>query len=299
MRRYLERHWCGELPLGVAWWLNGLALTVASLLAPGALANAGWLPEIDTSLRYTAWVLAGLAGVLLIPAWQVIGLYRAGENQLARAGTVVAGHTIQVATTLLALLLAMRALAFAGEAYSGARVAYPWGGPATITVSHGGRLLEVESSFRFGLAEEVAAALERHPGVRRLRLTSGGGSLSEAIKLRGLIEARGLDTDAASLCASACVSAYMAGRQRLAHRRALLGFHLPRNSGFGLRSVIAPFYAEELAWFGRRGVPRWFRERWIAGGRAFWYPSPRQLRAASIVTAFYGQPAAGEEFRYR
>ena len=113
-----------------------------------------------------------------------------------------------------------------------------------------------------------------------------------------LIRARNLDTDSTEQCSSACVSAYVAGRNRLLRRSARLGFHLPRNSGFGLRSTVTPEYAAELAYFGRQGVPFWFRARWIMSGRRFWYPTPDQLRAAGIVQAFFGAPRPGEEFYY-
>lgn len=213
-------------------------------------------------------------------------------------GTILAARATQSAATLLAVLLAMRFLVFAGEAWSGARIAWPIGPANVVATSHAGRMLEVTGSIRFGLAERVRAALEANPGVRRVRMTSGGGSLSEARRIRELIVARGLDTDAVSLCASACVSAYIGGRHRLLRRSARLGFHLPRNPGFGLRAPVTADYSAELAYFGGRGVPLWFRQRWISGGRGFWYPAPSQLRAAGLVDAFFGRPRPGDEFLF-
>ncbi len=237
--------------------------------------------------------------LLLVPAWQIIGLFRAGDAHVARRSKFMAGRVAQSATTVLALLLAMRFLMFAAEAWSGARMAFPLGAPAQIVATHGGRVLEVNAAFSFGLAAEIEAALNRQPLVRRLRLTSGGGSLREAIRVRALIQARHLDTEAVSLCASACVSAYIAGRQRLLHRRARLGFHLPRNTGFGVRGPIAPFYVAELRYIRELGVPDWFIERWIVSGRDFWYPAPSQLREAGRVTAFVGPPKPGERVYFR
>jgi hypothetical protein len=146
-------------------------------------------------------------------------------------------------------------------------------------------------SVRAVEAEDFAAALTATPAVRRVRLNSGGGLLSEAVKLRELILARGLDTDSTEICSSACVSAYIAGRHRTLHRTARMGFHLPRNPGFGLRDMISPAYTRELGYFARRGVPPWFITRWVASGRRFWYPSRAELRAAGIVQTLVGQPA--------
>jgi hypothetical protein len=156
----------------------------------------------------------------------------------------------------------------------------------------------VKGAIIYGLAKEVRRALDANPGVRRIRLNSGGGSLTEAVKIRKLVLARGLDTDSTTNCSSACVSIYIAGRHRLLHRAARLGFHLPRNPGFGLRSPVTPEYARELGYFGRQGVPLWFLQRWIATGRTFWYPTPGQLRDAGIVQEFFGAPRPGEDIYF-
>jgi hypothetical protein len=298
MIAYLVRHWRGELPLGVAWWVNVVALTAASLALDAYGPALGLAPAIETRAAFTALLAGGLAVLLLLPAWQLVGVFRAADRHAAEVGTILAARATQSVATLLTVLLAIRFMVFAGEAWSGARIAYPFGPANVVALSHAGRVLEVRGPIRFGLAAQVADALAAAPAVRRLRLTSGGGSLSEARRIRELVLARGLDTDAVSLCSSACVSAYVGGRHRLLRRSARLGFHLPRNPGFGLRGPVTADYAAELAYFGSRGVPPWFRQRWVGTGRAFWYPAPAQLRAAGVVHAFVGAPRPGEEFYF-
>jgi hypothetical protein len=298
MLSYFFRHWRGELSLGVSWWVNGVlltALTVALDLYGGAL---GLDQQTDTRLGFSIYIAIGVFLLLLVPAWQVIGIFRAADRHAEQVGTILAAWLTQALTTLLTILLAMRFLVFAGESWSGLRIAYGYSGSYTVTATHGGRVLEVKGAIIFGLAREVRRALEANPHVRRVRLSSGGGSLTEALKIRSMVLARGLDTDSVTSCSSACMSIYIAGRHRLLHRAARLGFHLPRNPGFGLRSPVTLEYAQELAYFGRRGVPPWFIEHWIATGRVFWYPTPRQLREAGLVQTFFGQPEPGEEFYY-
>lgn len=299
MFSYPFRHWRGELPLAVAWWVNGVALTALSVgldLYGGALGLQG---AVDTRARFSLFLAGGVVSLLLMPAWQVIGIFRAADRHAARSGTMLAPRLTQAMTTLLTVLLAMRFLIFAGESWAGARMAYGIGSGYTIALSHGGRMLEVRGAIVFGLAQDMRRALDANPRVRRIRLNSGGGAFSEAVKMRALILERGLDTDSTSNCSSACVSAYIAGRHRLLHRAAHLGFHLPRNPGFGRRGPVRPEYAQELAYFGRHGTPLWFRERWVATGRDFWYPTPEQLEEAGIVQAFFGAPRPGEEVYFR
>ena len=300
MLAYPIRHWRGELSLAVAWWGNGVLLTLALLAFEFNAGRLGIEPLLASRAGFTTWLVAGLLLWLLLPAWQVIGIFRSAERHAEEIGTLLAARLVQVGATLLTLLLATNFLVFAGESVPGLRLAWGLGGNSyTLQVSHGGRLLEIDGSFAFGLATDARRMLATHPQVRRVRLNSGGGSLTEAQQLRALIIEHGLDTDSTSLCASACVSAYLGGAHRLLRASARLGFHLPRNPGFGLRGRLTPQYAAELREFARRGVPRWFLGRWVAGGRQFWYPNPRELQMAGLVHGYFGRPRPGEEFWFR
>ena len=149
-----------------------------------------------------------------------------------------------------------------------------------MTVSHGGRVLEIRGGFLYGVADEARKALKANPKVRRVRLNSGGGSLTEAQQVRALILERNLDTDSTTGCSSACVSAYIGGHHRLLRSSARLGFHLPRNPGYGIRGRLTADYAAEINYFARRGVPRWF---WSAG-------SPRDARSGTRTRSSYRLP---------
>lgn len=293
MLAYLIRHWRGDLPLGVAWWLNGAGLTALSLALEMNLGTLGLGQGPDTRAGVALFVAAGVLLLLLVPAWQVIGIFRAADRHAAEVGTPLAAYVTQGLATVLTILLALRFVMFAGESYSGLRLAFPITG-WHYQVSVHGRLLEVSGSITFGLADAVRAAIAANPQLRRVRLNSGGGSLSEAQKLRAIIIEHDLDTDSSEGCSSACVSAYIGGRQRLLRSSARIGLHLPRNPGFGLRGPLTPAYAAELGYFASRGVPPWFLQRWIASGREFWYPTPLQLWQAGIVQAFFGAPRPGE-----
>jgi hypothetical protein len=295
---YFTRHWRGDSSLAVAWWVTGLGITALSL-ALERHASTFELP-LESPAGFSGFVAIGVVLLLLVPAWQVIGLFRAADRHAEKVGTILAGRFVQGLTTLLAIVLAIRFLAFAGEVAPGARLAWQLGSDGySVAVSHNGRVLEIRGGILYGVAEEAGQLLETYPGVRRVRLNSGGGSLAEARKLRDLVIRRHLDTDSTLECASACVSVYIAGQHRLLHRAARLGFHLPRNPGFGFRSPVRPEYARELAYFTSIGVPQWFRQRLVASGRRFWYPTPEQLLGAEVVQVYYGRPRPGEDFYYR
>lgn len=287
---YVRRHWQGDLPLALAWWVNGLVVSGSILLLDVRLASSGMEQLIDTRDDYSLYLLLSILLLLAVPAWQVVGIFRAADRHVERIGTVLAGRATQVAATLFTILLAIRFIVFAGESIPAIRGIYPWAGARyQVDVLPGGRVIEIRGGITYGMAEELEAALQEAPAARRLRLNSGGGLLSEAVKLRRLVIEHQLETDSTEMCNSACVSVYVAGRHRTLHRSARMGFHLPRNPGFGPRGPISEAYARELNYFISRGVPPWFIARWVASGRRFWYPSFSELRASGVVQSFVGR----------
>jgi hypothetical protein len=287
---YVRRHWRGELPLAVAWWVNGLALSGSILFLDVSIGSSGVERFIDTRSEFTLYLIAGMLLLLLVPAWQVVGIFRAADHHAAHVGTIIAARATQSAATLFAIVLATRCVIFFGESLPAIRAVYPWTGEQyQVTPLAGGRIIEVRGNITFGVADRLRETLHATPAAQRLRLNSSGGLLSEARKVRELVLARGLDTDSTEICASACVSAYIAGRHRYLHRTARMGFHLPRNPGLGPHGPVSPVYARELSYMASRGVPPWFIARWVASGRRFWYPTPMELRAAGIVQTFIGR----------
>jgi hypothetical protein len=288
---YARRHWRGELPLAVAWWVNGLALSGLIVFLDVSIGSSGVERLIDTRSEFTLYLMAGVLLLLAVPAWQVVGIFRAADHHSAHVGTIIAARATQSAATLFAIVLATRFVIFFGESLPAVRAVYPWTGELyQITPLAGGEVIEIRGSITFGVADRLRETLLATPAAERLRLNSSGGLLSEARKLRGIIVAHGLDTDSTEICASACVSAYIAGRHRYLHRTAQMGFHLPRNPGLGPHGPVSAVYARELSYMASRGVPPWFIARWVASGRRFWYPTPMELRAAGIVQTFVGPP---------
>ncbi len=290
MIRYLVRHWRGALRPWLTWWVNGVALTAALwwLLPPLAL-RAGLVPA-DTLAKFIG--LTALQGLQLglVPLWQLVGLWRCG-NRLVMSGGWPVGRALQVAAFLFTLLISMRGLVFAAETAIGGRLALALGPYSyEVTVGQRGHLITVTGGLGFGVADDVAALVAANPAVRRIRLESGGGALSEAVRLRELILAQGLDTYTGRECSSACVSAFAGGRFRYLQRGARMGVHLPRNWEPLSSNPVARGYQAELRYLRNRGLPDWFIGNWIRTGQQFWYPTEFQLVSSGLVTTLRGRP---------
>jgi len=105
---YLVNHWRGELPLGVAFWLNGFLLSLGSsgllLLVMG---NWDYLPYETVSLIFWAIVV-----VVFVPlsVWQVVGIWRSADRHQQRGGQAIWATLAKVAIVLGLLRLVVGVL---------------------------------------------------------------------------------------------------------------------------------------------------------------------------------------------
>ena len=67
--------------------------------------------------------------------------------------------------------------------------------------------------------------LDRNPKARMVFLQSGGGVAYSGARMGEIIRNRGLNTSAFGICASACLLAYLGGKERFKSKDAKIGFH--------------------------------------------------------------------------
>lgn len=97
-------------------------------------------------------------------------------------------------------------------------------GAAGFRVS--GRDLFVLGDFEPGFFDEFKEAILENPGITRVVLGSGGGSVSDALKPGLLIREQGLETTLSDNCYSACPLVFIGGVQRaIWSPYPKLGFH--------------------------------------------------------------------------
>ena len=161
-----------------------------------------------------------------------------------------------------------------------------------VALLPGAREIEVSGGLGFGVTAAVAELLAGNPDVRRIRLNSGGGALSEGVRLRELIIAHGLDTYSSRECSSACVSAFIGGRFRYLQRGARMGFHLPRNWEPLSTGPVSALYAAELRLLSATRRTGLVSGNWIRSGQKFWFPTEFQLQRAGIVSFLRGTAAS-------
>jgi hypothetical protein len=293
---YAARHWRGELPLGVSYWINLVLLaTVAPvvLLRAFSLIAGDRLPLRAVATVFVLYVLAAL-GLWL---WGAVGVWHSAGRHAGRGGR--AGWALAAKTAVV-----LGAISTAAHLYTryGPQL-LEFGliaagrdpiGEFTAKLLSDGRSVQVRGALREGSAREIERVLDAAPAVKTIVLSSQGGRLAEAKTLAGLIRARGLDTYVEEVCSSACTFAFLAGRERIATRTAKIGFHAP---GFAGSDAVFEASGRE---FTRKiylaaGLPGAFIEHALGvPSSEMWYPSGGELMQARVVTrwSFGGESSA-------
>jgi hypothetical protein len=161
--------------------------------------------------------------------------------------------------------------------------------PYRITLLPGGRELEFAGGIKFGAVTALREALDAHPNVWAIHLSSPGGLSLVGRKLRKLIRERKLFTYVQDHCESACTIAFMGGIGRYLGPSGELGFHmLDSPNGKVDREEVS----EMIDLLASAGVTYWFIEKvYSTPNTSIWYPSRDELAAANVVTGF---AAAGD-----
>lgn len=286
-RGFIARHWRGDLPLGVSYWLIGVALTVLVLLALPLLGEA--LGDVDLDARASgAAVLGFYLFAVALTAWQLVGIWRSAGRHVARGGRRLWARLARV----MVVIGVLRAL-------------FDFSGEGVPLVSEGVRLLvgidttpayqlrlvpeasaiELRGGMPFGTTAAVIELLDRHPAVEVVQLNSVGGRLHEAMLLAGELERRRLVTHTSDECSSACVVVYLAGRKRYLAPGARLGFHSASVAGLGGELAQEP-NREMAAVFRHHGLPENFIRRALATPHdTMWYPPAEELLALGVIHA--------------
>ena len=162
----------------------------------------------------------------------------------------------------------------------------------------------------------LATLLMEHPAVDTIVLSGDGGLNWPAEEMARKIEAFGLNTIAKNVCASACATILLAGRERSMQAGARVGFHRASNDADYLRELYIET-KEQRGWIDefafathvferaqisarnqieymiRRGVSADFALRTLTyGSMDMWFPTEAELLESGVLTR---QPKTQQE----
>ncbi len=200
---------------------------LAGLMLGVAFAGFGWslrdpIPHLG---RFGVAVTLGALG--LVGVWFVVGVAVSLVRRTGRAERTWGRDNLVVMALMAALAVgwAGRGLVMLGrgapitEALAWRDVA-PWG-----TVRVAGNAVIARGAIGPAFAADIREALEQGPGVRELRIDSGGGLVASGDAIAALVRAQRVDVVVNEYCASACLPIFLAGRRRVLAPGAALGCH--------------------------------------------------------------------------
>ncbi|MDB5360209.1 MAG: putative rane protein [Rhodospirillales bacterium] len=273
---YVVRHWRGELPLGVAYWVNGFLGNIATTAIVFAI-----LASTSDSRNLIIPVVALLAtwiSVVIVIVWQVVGTWRSANRSTRHGWAALAMLMIIGGVVKDGHMLVKQAWPQLADAFQAA-IGDPDFGPRGVRTLRDGTELEISGGFARGQADVFRAALANAPKAHVVHLDSFGGRVAEAVQIRDMIIARGMDTFVAKQCQSACIIVFLGGQRRWLAAGAVLGFH---SASFGGVDYVNQDFRSA---FSAAGVPAWFVTKALGTpSSSIWNPSVSELINAKVVT---------------
>lgn len=293
-RSFFLQHWAGLLPLPRSFWQAGVPLAFLPVGAAGwQIAFDDWLagaPERILFALGAAWI-AGLAAVV----WWVTGVWRSASAARLAAknarNSTIWSHLAKLVSAAVLVFFAMvfwiQSAPAIGELVAIVVYDDPEVPQYRLSVLESGTEIELLGGIRFGLSSALRSALERNPGVKTLHLTSPGGRVVVADRVRKVVRDFGLDTYVSGTCASACTSIFLAGKNRyLDPKSGQLGFHGLRFPGMSAADEerATDSWARDLGFDGL--APGFIYKALTVPAQSMWFPDPIELVMGGIVTDF-------------
>jgi len=297
-QNFILRHWRGEYPLWISYWVVGIASNLVALVA--ILLLSQFMVTQVTYVPLALWMFfvgiwSGLVGVGI---WQAVGIWRSASRRRTDRQTagkrapwaVLAKVAVCLGALQLGVVLIKAAIPQITEATRMAFMGDPSIPSYAVRVMNDGTEAEITGGIKYGLSADFAKLLQEYPSIRVVHLDSVGGRIGEGKKLNALIRAHRLDTYVEAKCMSACTLAFAAGRQRILRKGAVLGFHrgaFPGNRSDDMGSGV------EREIFAAAGFSKAFIDRALTTPNSdMWKPAATELMASRVVTKL----SDGDEF---
>ncbi|SEC02333.1 hypothetical protein SAMN05519104_0589 [Rhizobiales bacterium GAS188] len=296
---FIARHWRGELPLWVSYWIIGFLGNIVAgavlLLVDAAAGSRDYDPRIVLGQLLVVWLC-----ICTMVLWQVVGVWRSANERIrerSRMGRNAPWATLAKLAAVLGFLRLGGMLFTTGapEIAEVSRMAFlddPDIPAYTLRIMRNGTELEVVGGFKYGLTDDVLRVLRAAPRVRTVHLDSTGGRIGEAEKLYNAIHDHGFITYVANQCMSACTVAFAGGRERWLHSQAKLGFHAPAFPGLSAAELTESIQRQKDI-FAASGFDTAFATRALSTPNSrVWTPSIEELLRARVIT----HVSTGSEF---
>ena len=283
---YAGRHWRGEQPIAISFWVNFVLPRVAIICLE-------WLflaRLVDGVIATAAYILVADVALLV---WQIVGVVRSLEKSQSRIVSlplVWGVHSSLVVclffTAVSVFLLLQSAFVEPAEEPLSAQWERERAAKYALELSRDGDAVYLTGTFEHGITKALKALLRQNPKVAGIVLESPGGNTYEGRGVAQTVRNQGLQTYVFAECFSACTLAFIAGVTRTLGPEAKLGFHQ-----YGLDADYqVPFLDIEdeqetdRAFFEAQGIDKAFLDKIFEASQSdLWIPRKEELLDAGVV----------------
>jgi ATP-dependent protease ClpP protease subunit len=282
LKDWFFRHWRGELPLWLSFWVIGFGVFVFNRLFSGLLLalQPVALKAVDPALTLLGTIVLRWIVLAATAIWWLIGLWRSAKQPRYKGKTRAALAALFVIAQFLFLVVGgtMMIVGRAADTIDEYRDD-PQYGPRGIRVLNHGSEIEIYGTISRSVPDALSRVLASHPHVDLVSLDSKGGRVDPALRMMKIIRAHKLDTVVTSECTSACTVVFLGGKERWIAPAAKLGFHSA--SVWGEASETVDDRIEKA--LTDSGVSRKFLDNTM-DSVAVTYPTASDLQAAGVIT---------------
>jgi len=284
--RYIIKHWRGELPLAVSFWINLFFINICLRFIESWLveSNAIQSPVLGSQISLSFVFLA----LFIVYPWQIIGTWRSANRHIeetsrngwagATKGLIIIGFMATVANVYISIPQYKDAvlIGFGKDEY----------GEYHVTLKKENTLIHLMGGLGHGVAADVRDLLDKNPQVTGIVLDSQGGWIYEGRELYKVIRSNNLDTYSLKGCYSACITAFIGGDTRYLAEGANLAFHQYSAAGKSFENIIdmQPEMRQDIEIYRKQGVSQEFIDKmFLASKDDFWYPTIDELYYGNVV----------------
>jgi len=283
---YIKKHWRGELPFSISFWVNFALLNVviSFLFYILGIKASEFYPPLMAKLSLLFLIL----NLIIVYPWQIVGAWRASQRYVKNSGSsfLSGGAKVIIIISVIAtvlrtsidypIYLSSFQLGFKNDPYA----------TYSIELNSDKSLLHISGGIGFGASKETSEIIKANKTITGVVLDSKGGRIYEGRELFKLIKSHNLNTYTTLGCYSACAIAFMGGENRTITNNANLAFHQYSNlsDAFAAHTDLKKEQNFDKNLFIQQGVSKEFLDRvYKTESDDLWFPTKDELIAANVV----------------
>ncbi len=272
MGRFLINHWRGNFPNYISLFgiLIGLRILIHFLYQ-----------AIPANMPMPGAILFIAADVLFL-MWQIAGVLRSSERNMKKAGNTALFWGSYGLSAAAALVMAFDATSLVSRVNG----ANPLPVADKLELQVNNDTVIITGFIGFDTHTALLSLLQDpERNITTARLSSDGGRIYAARAIAKALIRRGIDTEVAGRCASACALIFLAGKNRRLLDGGQLGFHQYSQTSNVPLLDTAEEQEKDRVYFRARGVSDEFITRMFqAKHEDIWFPDRQELTEAGVLT---------------